>query len=971
MRITTAANGILKPVDDISTGAAGARWRMVGRDRELAILVDAYRDAGTIPSAVVLAGEAGVGKSCLISAFLAQLPPDRAVCGSCLQLAGEPLPFAAIEDAWQHLARMTPDAPAPTPFSGAGATASRVHQFESWLDLIEHRADQNGPAVLVIEDLQWADESTLAFLTMVARSLSRRRVMLVMSRRDDQAAATPAAADALAELVRAPHVQTIPVLRLTEGQVSELALALGPGNVAPEMVTPLWERSQGNPYLLIELAVAGGELPAHVQDVLLTRVRRLHGDAQSLVRLAAVAGLSVDDDVLWRASSMEGDRYLAAVRAAVDGGVLLSDHGRYAFRHSLTRDALVGHLLPLELRRLHASIAAALSLEVATDDIHTLAAIALHWKMAGDRSHAFPAACAAARQEFSVRAFAESWRHFEWALELEDLTDHRPDPAGFRIEAAAAARMTGDHWASVRLLRDALRHLTDPAGQAQAYALLGRSLWEAGDGAESHAACRAAMELTALVPDSPVRPSVLASLARASAIMTLYVRAADEAQEAIDAARQAGLPDVEADALITLGVAVAVLGTGDGPALIRQALTALGSEKDLEGTCRGYANLAFVLERQGRHDEAYEAGLEGLEAVRRHGLELSAGAALATNMAAIFFNRGRYGECESLLADLLSRGPVRGQALHLYLERAGLEVARGQVAAARATLSLATELASTAEEPWVVLSLAMVEAELLLLEGQADAARDTVLAALQRVDATQDEEIQARLCRLGLHAEADRLAAQWVRTGTHGCLGTVMELEARVPIGDAGQQPPDTLAEGRTAQAEAARARHEDSADAWREAAELWRSCDRPRDVAYCLLREAERAAERRMPQRAATAAEEARNIAARIGATPIVVGVDDLRNRAKLPRLRPARPDGRRLVSPSSVLTARERQVLELIGQGATNREIGEALCISERTAAVHVSSILRKLGVDNRVQAAALAVSLIRPLSLVAAIK
>jgi DNA-binding CsgD family transcriptional regulator/tetratricopeptide (TPR) repeat protein len=854
---------------------------------------------------------------------------------------------------------MTPDAPAPTPFSESGATVSRLHQFDSWLDLIERRADEDGPAVLVIEDLQWADESTLAFLTVVARSLSRRQVMLVMSRRDDEAATTHAAADALAELVRAPHVQTIAVRRLTEDQVAELTLRNWPEVVAPGAVNRLWERSQGNPYLLIELVAAGGELPSHVEEVLLTRVRRLHGDAQSLVRLAAVAGVSVDDDVLWRASSMDGDRYLAAVRAAVDGGVLLCDGGRYTFRHGLTRDALVGHLLPLELRRLHAGVAAALALEVAPENAATLAAVALHWKMAGERNRAFPAACAAARQAFAMRAYAESWQHFQWALELEDFSDLCPDRAGLRIDAAEAARMTCDHWASVRLLRDALRHLTDPARQAHAYALLGRSLWEAGDGAESHAACQRAMELIVAWPDSPVRPLVLAAMARASAIMTLYARAADEAHEAINVARHAGLPDVEADALISLGVAVTFLGTGDGTASIRQALTILDPDKDLEATCRGYANLVFVLERQGRRDEACQVGLEGLEKVRRHGLELGAGAALATNMAAMFFNRGRYRECESLLADLLSRGPVRGQALHLYLERAGLEVARGQVAAARASLLSATELSTTADEPWVVLSLATVETELLLLEGQADEARGTVLATLQRVDASQDDEIQARLCRLGLHAEADRLTAEWVRTGTHGSLDTVIELESRIPVCEDGQHPPDTVAECRTAQVEAARARQRDSPDAWQEAAQLWRGVERPRDLAYCLLREAERSAERRMPQRAAEASDEARALAARLGAKPIVDGVDALRRRAKLSRHRPAHGNRPRQVPGAAVLTGRERQVLELIGRGATNREIGEALFISERTAAVHVSSILRKLSVDNRVQAAAMAMS------------
>jgi predicted ATPase len=169
---------------------------MVGRDVELAQLIDAYRHADAYPAAVVISGEAGIGKSRLVAEFLAQLPTDRAVCGSCLQSAGQPLPFAAIEEAWQHLARITPDQAVPSPFDGAGGADSRLRQFDRWLDLIERLAGESAPAVLVIEDLQWADDSTLAFLSLVARSLPRRRVMLVLTRRDDEAPVTATSADA-------------------------------------------------------------------------------------------------------------------------------------------------------------------------------------------------------------------------------------------------------------------------------------------------------------------------------------------------------------------------------------------------------------------------------------------------------------------------------------------------------------------------------------------------------------------------------------------------------------------------------------------------------------------------------------------------------------------------------------------------------------------------------------------------------
>lgn len=949
---------------DASTRPVGHSCPMIGRGEELAVLVDTYRRAAVTPAAVVIAGEAGIGKSRLVAEFLAGLPSGRAVCGSCLQLAGEPLPFAAIEDALQFLARMNPDVPALSPVTCAGDTVSRLHQFDQWLDLIEGLADQSGPAVLVIEDLQWADESTMTFLTLVARSLPRRRVMLVMTRRDDQSATTHAAVDTLAELLRVPHIQSIALPRLTMDEVAELADCLaegmGQGMVSTAMVD-LFRRSDGNPYLLIELAAGGGEVPLHVQDVLMARVRRLQGDGQTVVRLAAVAGLSVDDDVLWEASSMAADRYVAAVRAAVDAGVLLPDSTRYVFRHSLTRDALLAQLLPLELRRLHALIAAAMERGGPAGDATTLAAIAVHWKVACERHRAFPAVRAAARQSFAIRAFAEAWRHYQWALELVDFADPQPDLVELLSEAAEAAYRSGDVAAGVRLLRSALRHPSDRQCQAGVYTMLGRYLSAGGDGAESHAALRCALELLEPLPDTARRVPVLAALAQASAVMTSYVRAAEEAQVAVEAARRAGMPAVEADALITLGPVVSVLGIGDGAEILWGALALLDPVEQLEATCRCYANLVFVLEHQGRHGEACEVALHGLEAVGHHGLEFGSGTTLATNVAAVFFNRGRYDECELLLAELLGRGPLQGQALQLHLERASLEVARGQADAARASLRSATELAVTAADPWVVLSVALVETELLLLEGQADEALGTVLTALQRVDGTEDEEIRARLCRLGLQVEADCHVAHWVHTGTRRSLEGVVRLEAAIPPDGTAGGPLDTRAEWCTARAEGARARHEDSPEAWSAAAELWRVADRPRDLAYCRLREAERAAEHRQTQRAAEAADEAHKLATKLGAQPLVAGVDALRRRARISGPRRAAEAQTPTPTPCG-LTVREQQVLQLIGYGRTNREIGESLFISERTVAVHVSSILRKLAVGNRVQAAGLAGSIHR---------
>jgi DNA-binding CsgD family transcriptional regulator/tetratricopeptide (TPR) repeat protein len=931
---------------------------MIGREPELQVLSDAYRQSDLYPAAIVISGEAGIGKSRLVAEFLAGLPPGRAVFGSCLQLAGEPLSLAAIEDAMQQLGRAGIEVSAPSELP-AGAV-SRLQQFDIWLDRIEQAGDGVAPVVLVIEDLQWADESTLAFLTYVARVLPRRRLMLVTTRRDDQSPTTASCAEAMSELLRVPHVTTVQLTRLTAPQVAELVMSLGGDLFDPESVTSLHSRSEGNPYLLMELAVASGEIPAHVHDVLLARTRRLDNDTQGLIRLAAVGGLSIDDDVLWRASSMDCDRYLSAVHAAVGAGVLVLQTDRYAFRHSLTREAVLSQLLPLEVRRLHAAVATGLEGSGTGEDLTTAAAIAVHWYAAGEPERAFPAACAAARLAASRHGYAEAWHHFQRALELSDFENGGPQQAGLLTEAAEAARWSGDIAAGVHLLRHALGDMEEPGERARLLERLGRYLWEAGDSAGSYAACTTAIELLAGAPPTPVRASVLAAQARASLIMTHNVRAADEARRAVRAAREWGLQAVEADALITLGVAVAVLQTGDGMEQLRQALGLLQPGDNLEGTCRCYANMAFVLEYSGRHDEACELALETLGAIGRHGLELGAGATLATNAAAILIGRGRYDECESLLSELLARGPLQGQALQLYVEQAQIEVARGRIGAARELMRAAADLATTTADPWVVHALVVVEAEILAAEGRWLEARDCVGSALRRLADSEDAQIRARLCRIGLTIEADRIAAHPVRGGDDGPdTEAASWLGDQLPDVDAATGHADLVADCVTARAELARAHRQDTWEAWDQAATAWSTNQRPRETAYCRLRQAQRAADCRLFRDASVAAFEAERLARQLGARPILEAVDGLVRRARLTTAHRA-PTGRtkRPTSPLG-LTRREAEVLELIGAGATNQEIGHALYISRRTAAVHVSSVLHKLGVENRVKASAFASS------------
>jgi DNA-binding CsgD family transcriptional regulator len=741
---------------------------------------------------------------------------------------------------------------------------------------------------------------------------------------------------------------------LDRDETRELVAALT-GSDAVDVET-WYEQTQGNPYLLGELVKDPGS--RRVKDVLLSRVRTLGPDAAELVGLAAIFGLWVPDQQLSRASGFAPRQYGAAVREAVKAGVLVVDGADYAFRHSLMCEAVIAELLPFERRELHERVARALA-EGAADDVVTAAAVSMHWTAAGMADEAAEWSLRAARKARSRGAFAESWGYYQRVLR----SPRRPDDATGRLEltleAAGAGRLAGDPAAAAAALEEALR----PAGveesvRACALERLGCFLWEAGQTARSRAAY---VEAAGLLGSevTPAHAQVWGALARAAMIMAGFDDAIRLADRAVAAARQHGTTSVLADALVTRGTAAAITGDAGGLDVLREGVDLARTVEDRAVLCRAYANLVLALEFSGSPAAACDAALEGLALLPEYGLELAVGAALACNAANMLVRRGLYDRCAAVLADLLDGRTVQGQGLHLHIERAELQLRMGDVAGARASLAAAAPL-KEADEPAVVAALAAATAELLAQEGDRDGCVRTVEDALRRLAGTQDRRFRTELLEIASRNEAERAGPVPARSDS-AAAERIDRLAAELDgLGPQADDDVDQCAHHRTARNEIARARGTASAEDWIEAVELWRTAQRPREEAYCLLRVAECHADAKRREKAVAAATAAVEIAERLGARPIVSEIDSLLARTRLsvaPAPRSPAADDR----PFG-LTEREFEVLALLGTGATNRQIARKLFISDRTVGVHVSRVLHKLEVTNRAQAAAVAVKVAR---------
>jgi DNA-binding CsgD family transcriptional regulator/predicted ATPase len=924
-------------------GAATTEVPYVGRAVERAVVAEAFAGPGRI---VLICGEAGVGKSALVAAERGAAVTE-VLEGACLQIAGQPLTLAALEQFFDARGGW----PEEPDGSEQQSAERRLRAIRQWADAL---APVGGPTAttLVVDDLHWADETTCDFLVYLACTAARRRLSLVMTFRDDETPPVARIQQAVAEMSRLPGATRLQLERLDREDAAHLVAALT-GSDDVDLDT-WYERSQGNPYLLAELVKDPAARWA--KDVLLARVTTLSPDAAQLVHLAAVFGLWVADAHLHSAAALPYERYAAAVHEAVDHGVLVVDGPDYAFRHSLMCEAIIAQLLPIERRMLHERAARTLAAE-AGEDVVSAAAVSMHWSFAGMPGEAARWTLTAARRARSLGAYAEGWGYYRRAL--EQLADGGgTDRLGLALEAAGTARLAGDPTAAAALLGGALA--ADPAtGHERACALerLGCFLWEAGQtGRSRDAYAEAASALDREV--SAVHAQVWGAQARAALIMAEFDEAARVSDQAIAAAREHGNAAVLADALTTRGTAGAILGN---PAAIDFLLEGVELARDVEDKavlCRAYANLMLAYEYTDQPAEACAAGLEGLRLLPEYGLELAVGAALACNAANMLIRRGLYTECEAVLAELLDGRVTQGQGLHLHLERAELQLRMGDTAAARSSLAAAAPLEDV-DEPAVVAAIATATAQLLAQEGDPEGCYRTVDQALRRLADTQDQHFRAEIVAIGLRNEAERLGPVPGRA-TPEAGARIDRLVAELDDLDQGRDADVNIAAYLgTARGELARIHGTADAATWAAPAALWRRVDRPLEEAYCLLRQAECHAAAKHRDKAAAAAAEARATAARIGATPIVADVDALVARTRLsaapaPRT-PAedRPYG---------LTEREFEVLSLLGTGATNRQIARRLFISDRTVGVHVSRVLHKLQVTNRAQAAALAATVVR---------
>ena len=934
------------------------------------------------------------------------------VLGGCLPLAGE-LPLLPVADALGKLsrledgrlldgalatvpryvrtevARLLPQLEAGEPGRSGGVEGwQRERLFLAVAELLGAVAQDSG-LVVVTEDVHWADSATLDCLTYLVRAAGEAALTFVVTCRSDEVPLDEQLAGWLAHIRGGGTVEEIRLGPLSRAEAAQQIAALVGEEPPGQFADDLFARAEGNPFFteqLVAAALAGpagevlhapGLLPAGLAELLTARAAGCGRAAQTLLAGLAIANRPLTEGLLSQVAALDTESVREGLRELMARLLAAStSDGAYRPRHALVAEAVVTGLLPGERVELHERTARALA---AAGDELLATEVARHWAAAGRTTEELPPRVAAAGVAERVFGYAEAAVHLQRAIAI---CQAAPDPASaaraagidmpqLYVRAIDALERSGDGEHARDLAQEACRQFADHPDPATAAIALHRAAHFQSIEAPA-AGLPLIEEALRLFGQAPASADHAETLLDYGQRFLVHAEGRIEAgraalERAVEIAEAAGATALVARILPWLGLQAFPRGQiEEGFVLIHRARTLARASGD--GTALLYADLAEsdALLKLARFDEAADIALGGLRAARQSGLHAWVRAIVLTcNASEALLTRGRTAEAAALIDPLLT-GPPDRDTWSLHECRSEIDLLYGDIESAsrrrqqfqiwvddigslewaRETSQRAADLALWAGRPadalgearrvfalYTTPDLTVFCGRLLALAMRACA--DLAEQARARRDATSASSAQAA---------ADEIAS-WVEEMAGAPL-TDHPFVATIP------------AERATWHAERTRLDGDSDPVAWSMAAKTWEALECPHLAGYAWWRSAEAQLATDLPR--AAAANALRLAAATAdGHAPLLSQIRTLAQRARIPLGPP--PDAAS-AAPSKTpkpygLTERERAVLRLLAAGRTNAQIGAELFISPRTAGVHVTNILRKLGVANRVQAAALA--------------
>jgi DNA-binding SARP family transcriptional activator len=638
------------PPPAVAPPAREREYPLTGRDRELATLLAAYRSVGPDGRLVVLLGEAGIGKTRLGEELLAAAAEEGGVALGvrCFREEAELAYGVAVEivraaaahlgpvgnEPWWlfEVARLVPEL-APAPRSAIDSVAAQARFYEAVGELLLHAAGTSPPGVLFVDDMHWADESSLGLLGYLIHRLRGRPILIVASWRPEEAPRSHAVRRLLSDAQRNRVAEAIEPGRLTSPDVHALVRATGRDG---ELAERLFAESGGLPLFVVEYldALERGEgdagewpLPLGVRDLLESRLAGLSELAAQIVAAAAVLGRPFETETVRDTGGRTDDESVRAVEELLAAGLLLEGaDGTYDFRHEQTRQLVDVSMTLARRRLLHRRAARALDTKGRRDALAGV--IAHHLEQAGDDAAAADLYRAAGDRARSLFAHAEALAHYRAAIALG-----HPDRPALLVACGDLETLAGDYGAALATYETAAAlaptELRPEIEHRRGLLHLRRGKWELAD-AEFEAALQHAPPASA--------PRILADRSLAAHRLGATERALRLARLALNEAEDAGDPRTLAQAHNIVGILATSRGEADEAVthLLQSRELASGAQDD-EAEVAALNNLALAVSATGDEARALELATSALELCSKLG------------------DRHREAAIRNTLADLLHR----------------------------------------------------------------------------------------------------------------------------------------------------------------------------------------------------------------------------------------------------------------------------------------------------------------------------
>jgi len=887
---------------------------------------------------VLVSGEAGIGKSRLVEEVLARTRdrPLLGAVGQCYEYLQTP--FGPFSDIFARLQDKSAAFGGEPDVREAVGELTSSQSREAVLDRFDKRQlfkalrrafellSALSPMVVALDDIHWADQSTLEFLQFLADCVPRSRLVLIATYRSSESDQSDAFRRALAHLSRGPGSSSRTLGPLVADEIRSMLHADGSGSAAAfnRLVAEVVAHADGNPLFAGELLKSAMEtdepgeslpLPISVREAVLRRVERLSGEQRRCISCASAIGRRFSPSLLARIAGQSLDEALSALETATQEDLMESeiDGDTFRFRHELTRRSIYEELLPATARSLHERVAESLEENTSTS---ALADLAYHYWMSANSVKAADFNEQAGDRARALFSYSEARTHYDRALEaLGNAQSERI--ASLRERMGRCLYQTGSSDAAL-VAYQAARTYYESQGMDAAVARLciwiATLRWAEGREQDAITECMRALEL---VDETNV------AYFQAHAFLGHFTQERDNA-EALEhfelAQRYAGPRNVDDSFIFHQCRALALASRGDvdgADADFRRAAKLMLERENYSLAVRCLGNLGLRLTDLGERGRALLAFDEASQIVEREELWDVDCAVLLRQYAWARLQFGDLAQARGLIGRAL-KFPLDSSRLRIFAAQAamliGLRTLDDELIAQVDDPALLAEALESGNESMLIAALAFAERDVAL--GRTDAARETIrdiVTAYGAVKQARDDDgVFVLVAQSG--SEEDALAArEFVQR---------FRDETGAAVAKAHLLLFDSVSAERHGDGDHARMFAGQAFDIYHALGWRWHEA-----------RALEFAGKRKEAMRAYEAA-------------------GDLRSAQHLQEaLNPVNRQGR----TASDLTKRESEIARLAADGKTNREIADALTLSPRTVETHVSAILGKLSVSTRAELSA----------------